>query len=323
MMYHYNLIKINSLTTTSLFVKSFIHTTSVLSSSSTDSALRTRLGNLNEQLKLKQLESIKYEDDVSSTSISDLSITSYADSFPCLLDSAGKAIDFNKSINLFDGVKLVSEYLENRLRANKDLISDVKIGELIKPFQENKDLSVLDLLKHIDALYKTESFKPFIEDNSNVSDNSQLVLNSNSESNSNNLNDTIASSKPLGPFGDITLNEVLTHLQNAKLNAIISNTTITVNAIPAVTSFVGYSLLLKGYMKYVHNRPYEKNISIETRKFQERIRSRNLAAFVFMGKPVNLIALKAVAIPMKDMVRITLPMLVLPIPTVNILVLIY
>ena len=96
MMYHYNLIKINSLTTTSLFVKSFIHTTSVLSSSSTDSALRTRLGNLNEQLKLKQLESIKYEDDVSSTSISDLSITSYADSFPCLLDSAGKAIDVER-----------------------------------------------------------------------------------------------------------------------------------------------------------------------------------------------------------------------------------
>ncbi len=293
MMYHYNLIKINSLTTTSLFVKSFIHTTSVLSSSSTDLGLRAKLGDLNEKFKLKQLKSIKYENDVSSTNISELNITSYADSFPCLLDSEGKAIDFNKSINLFDGVKLVSNYLENRLNANFDKISDIKIGELIKPFQENKDLSVLDLYNHIDALYKTLGFKPFIEDNSNVSDNSQQVLNSNSESNSNNLNDIIASSKPLGTFGDITLNEVLTHLQNTELSALINNTTITVNAIPAVTNLVGYTLLLKGYSKYVHNRPYEKNLSIEALRLQERIRSRNLAAFAFLGAPAILIALKA------------------------------
>ena len=110
--------------------------------------------------------------------------------------------------------------------------------------------------------------------------------------------------KPLGELGDLTFNEVAVRLQQLNWEFIVDSTKVSVNVLPAAANLIGYSLLLKGYMRYVHNRPYDNNLTEIQKKMQNKIRNRLLAGFVFAGAPVMLMALKTVAISTKDMFSI-------------------
>lgn len=72
------------------------------------------------------------------------------------------------------------------------------------------------------------------------------------------------------------------------------------NVYPLLIHTVSFGLLLKGYMKYVHNRPYEINIDSKTLEALKKNINRNLALFVFLGIPVILICLKHPAIKLKN-----------------------
>lgn len=63
-------------------------------------------------------------------------------------------------------------------------------------------------------------------------------------------------SKPLGNWGDITINEAIVRMKEAKLDWVINNVEFSLKVLPASTALIGYGFVLKNYVKYVHNRPY-------------------------------------------------------------------
>ena len=78
---------------------------------------------------------------------------------------------------------------------------------MLKPLQDKENVTVYDLYAHVSELYKKGSLR----------DNLLEPITSNTK----NSNETIANyklneSKPLGNFGDITLNEVVTQIRDLK-----------------------------------------------------------------------------------------------------------
>ena len=176
-----------------------------------------------------------------------------------------------------------------------NLISEVKINEVLKPFEDNKDITVLELYKHVSSLYNknNESFKVIADKLSMESNNNEL--------------DTI---KPLGKYGDITINEAFLYLKDLKWEFILNNTRATIHTVPALhaVNFISFSLILKSYMKYVHNRPYDTNLNAMQRQVQQKIRNRNLAIFVFLGAPTILYCLRQSSISIKNVGSINFPL---------------
>lgn len=133
------------------------------------------------------------------------SISSISESFPWLINNEGNNIDFTTNIDLFDGVKLVAQYLEKKFDVNN--ITDVKITEILKPLfdiNEGEGITVLDLYDHISTLFNKGEFKETI------------LKGITNEVNNKSLSDTLGSSKPLGEFGEISLNEVVTQIKDLK-----------------------------------------------------------------------------------------------------------
>ena len=286
---------LNFLKNKTLLGKNFIHSSAISYSNEISKASLSKiLENSLENEKLSNLQLVKYKREVVEEDLSDLGITSSnTESFPWFFDDEGKIIDYNKPISLFNGVKLISNYLEKRFEMDKDLISEVKITEVLKPFEENKDVTILELYEHVSGLYNkdNESFKVIVEKLSVNSDNKAL--------------DSI---KPLGEYGDITLNEAFLYLKDLKWEFILNNTKATINAVPFAVNFVSFSLMLKSYMKYVHNRPYESNLTAAQRQIQQKNRNRNLALFVFLGAPAVLYCLRKSSISIKDVASINFPL---------------
>jgi hypothetical protein len=100
-------------------------------------------------------------------------------------------------IRLFDGVKIVSRYLQTRHHVNPELIYEVEIKEILKLFKDNESITVTELYDHITFLYKKDN-KIFTQqlktETKNLSDN--LI---------NNAYDT---SKPFGQYSEVTLNKI-------------------------------------------------------------------------------------------------------------------
>lgn len=144
----------------------------------------------------------------------------------------------------------------------------------------------------------------------------QIYIKKDSESFKNMVNKlTIESSnkldeslKPLGEYGEITLNQAFLYLKDLKWEFILNNTRATINAVPFAVNFIGFSLMLKSYMKYVHNRPYDSDLTIIQKQIQQKSRNRNLALFVFLGAPAALICLRNSAVSLKDIASINLPL---------------
>jgi hypothetical protein len=107
----------------SLLVNKFIHSSAILYSN-VDSRILEEINRLGQE-RVSDLQLIKYQENVVEGDITDLGISSISESFPWLLDDQGKNIEFNKPIKLFDGVKLISNFLEKRFDADTNLISDV------------------------------------------------------------------------------------------------------------------------------------------------------------------------------------------------------
>nr|YP_009912209.1 hypothetical protein [Phallus echinovolvatus]QLD96646.1 hypothetical protein [Phallus echinovolvatus] len=249
--------------------------------------------------RLSDLQLIKYEEKVDESNIKEIlssfESTSYVESFPLFIDETGKVIDFNKPIGLFNGVKLISQFLEKRFGEDKNFISEVKISELLELFKDNKNVTVLELYNHVGRLYnkdKNSFVKDLIDDSDKISMSDNTV----------NLN----SFKSLGLYWDITLNEIAEGLLNLNWNIVLDYKKLTLNAAPFTINLISYSLLLKKYMKYVHNRPYSmipNSISLE---MQKSIRRRNLFIFSLFGGPLALYALSTSLIIIKNTIDINL-----------------
>jgi len=208
-----------------------------------------------------------------------------------LLDSEGKRIDFKGSIKLFDGVKLVSRYLETSYNMDKETISKLKLSELLKPFEEGKDISVLEFYNHIDYLYKNDPnikqmFKDAYDKASNITGKGLANKQSEATENKNLLeNATNTDSKPLGEFGEQSINQILSKFKEFKLREPISNLHITANPVPLLTGVVSYGLLVNSFMKHVHNRPFKENLSQTELTLQHLQRRRLAYCFILIVAP--------------------------------------
>jgi hypothetical protein len=60
-----------------------------------------------------------------------------------------------------------------------------------------------------------------------------------------------------------------------------NNTQIKVNTIPVAMNFIGFNLILRSYIKHVHNRPYAPNLDIASRRKQEIGRNRSLLGLLY------------------------------------------
>jgi hypothetical protein len=98
---------------------------------------------------------------------------------------------------LFNGVKLISQFLEKRYGADPNLISEGKLTEFLELFQNNESVTVADLYNHVSKMFTEDegSFsKKLTTETENFADNL--------------LTDESNTSRPCGQYGEVTLNQI-------------------------------------------------------------------------------------------------------------------
>ena len=84
------------------------------------------------------------------------------------------------------------------------------------------------------------------------------------------------------------------------------NTRLTIHGVPVAMNAISYGLLLKTYMKYVHNRPMEAGYTPSQIKLKQALRNKQLGLFCIIGAPLSMLLLRSTAIPIKDMFNLTI-----------------
>jgi hypothetical protein len=245
-------------------------------------------------------EYIKYKDKHGTDPVTSSDTSSFGESFPWFVDCNNNIIDFNKSIQLFDSLKLISRYLETRFGLNISQIPDVKLTQILEILTGGTNVTVLDLYKHLQELYNKDYFKVIDKDGSNVSESSSSNTEDSLGQEYQNLVDFYKVNKPLGSYGDITLNQLILKLKEIKL-ADIENVRLTVNPLTIFSNVVGYGFLVRNYYKYIHNRPFRSADLIIDRRAEVIIRRTQLNFVVLVRGPAILYGLSYMAITYKDM----------------------
>jgi len=113
-----------------------------------------------------------------------------------------------------------------------------------------------------------------------------------------------------GQFGEVTLNQIgvalKDNLKDINRESLYDRTRLTVQGLPVASNVIGYSLILKSYMKYVHNRPLDQGINTVQNNQQKMLRNRQLVLFCILGAPLTLFFLKSTTIALKDMFTLTI-----------------
>lgn len=261
--------------------------------------LNTILNNASQEnnlqlILLSKLNELNRFDDISKSEMSSL-----AESFPLLTDDNGKMIDFTKNVNLDNGIILISKFLEKKYSVDKDTISELKLSELISIFSKNKEVTVLDLFNHVNNLFikDKESFLKIVDEVGTISG----VANTGSdyakvESFINNL----SSDKPLGKFGETTLNEVAVGLQNVKWDLVYENLKLTVHGVPLAVNGISFGIILNQFNKHYYSKPYPAGLTgAELQRLQSQ-RNAVFCLFAIVGAPLVLCATRYSGLALKD-----------------------
>jgi hypothetical protein len=162
------------------------------------------------------------------------------------------------------------------------LVPETKLSEILEPFKDENSVSVLELFKHLEDKFNSDKdyFYSLQNHMVNVSDSDSSVLKAEDS--------LLSSTQPFGELGETTFNQAAVYFRNLELEKVFNTVQVSVNVVPLVTNLIGFRLLLKSYMKYVHNRPYRGNISVLERMTQESIRNRQLTLFLCVGAPALL-----------------------------------
>jgi len=177
-----------------LFFKNIIHTSAVLNSSRVFEEAISRVSN-NESLnrksdldelvrlsneRLSSLQLIRYnKEELDEDLIESPNKSSIAESFSWLVDENGKNIEFNNSIKLFDGIKLISHFLEKRYEMDPKILSKVKLTELLEGFLDGNDITVIEFFYHVGQIINKDenSFKISVDELSSSSEDSPKDIN--------------------------------------------------------------------------------------------------------------------------------------------------
>jgi rRNA maturation endonuclease Nob1 len=116
-----------------------------------------------------------------------------------LREEFGLILECTHPISMFDGVKIISRYLELQHKIDPETISETKLTEILEIFDRSKGLvTAEDLFQHMNN--KFEENKEFYIDK----------LQTETKNLSEKLSENLISedSKPFGQYGEITLNQI-------------------------------------------------------------------------------------------------------------------
>ena len=95
-----------------------------------------------------------------------------------------------------------------------NLLSEIKLTELLESFKDGEDITVIKLYKHVGQIINKDenSFKISVDELSSSSKDTLKDINT-EDINTDIKDNVLDLSKPLGRFGDITLNEIGANFQ--------------------------------------------------------------------------------------------------------------
>ena len=213
------------------------------------------------------------------------------ESFPWLLDDDGRPIDFTKKISTFDAVNLLSKFLTKRYNVDPNNINlENKLSEILQT-NENKNLSVLDMFNRVAAMHKkgelndlgVRSVQQQYKDFTELTQNADALQNS-----------KLSSEKAYGVWGDMTVNDLAVKLKDLNIENIIGSIKITINPALLLFNVISYGLIIKTYVKTVHNQPYPSNLSGDILNAHKILRMHNFAMFSLLGAPVICVLIKQI-----------------------------
>lgn len=221
-----------------------------------------------------------------------------------LREEFGLILECSHPISMFDGVKIISRYLELRHKIDPETISETKLTEILEIFDKSKGLvTAEDLFQHMNN--KFEADKEFYIDK----------LKTETKNLSEKLSENLISenSKPFGQYGEVTLNQIglnlkenLKHLNDIRWDLVYENTKLTVHALPTAVGAVSYGLVLKTFIREVHNRPFKSGLSQSEINRELKSRQKYLAFFCVLGAPLVMSALRITGVSFKDMFDLTI-----------------
>jgi hypothetical protein len=246
-------------------------------------------------------------------------MTRYIEALPWSGWAARKKIGLLDTINMQDSVKFVYSYLEIVLRLNPANLPVDKLRVILEIFKNKEYITVLELFKHVNSLFvqdkvgcvkKAASIQEVLfEINPCLYTTAKVSFFKKAASVQEGFSDvkpglsTIANKyRPLGEFGDITLNQIVERIQKYDWNIIINNSKVTTHAITTLIDLFSYGLFGKTYMKFIHNRAYDSKLKGLALQKQIAQRNRALMIFSIAGAPLTLALLRFSALGIKDFV---------------------
>uniref|UniRef100_UPI0030E408C9 cytochrome c oxidase subunit 3 n=1 Tax=Daedaleopsis nitida TaxID=1140402 RepID=UPI0030E408C9 len=245
----------------------------------------------------------------------DLSLSKTEESFPWYKDENGNIIEISKYVGTIEAVKYVAQFLRTKYSLSDQSIPFVTMSKILAPFKDNRKITIKELFDHICNVYMEDSAS-FINqvdaEAKSLSETSHLedpIIERTSETS--HLDDPIITptddkSKPFGQLGEINLNQTAVYLRDLKWDSIFYNVGATIHVLPTVMNFFSYSLLMRTYLKYVHHRPYNSNITEKQRVLLQRVRNRQLLFYSIVGAPLAMYILNKGALSLKDKVTFTI-----------------
>ena len=255
-----------------------------------------KLLNSEEENKLQLVRLINKNEAIDNFKV-DNSSSDYKELFPWLVDDRNgevKFINLSENVSLFDAVSYVSKYLETRVKVNPDKISEVKISDYLKPFLENKEVTVKELFDHISKIQK-ENPGLF---------NSESVISKGVDESLKLGKLDIEARHPLGKVGDITFNDAINKLNDYNIaEFILNNNKIIIHGVPVAAAAVSYGFVIKTYMSQIHSLPIpaEFNTELLRRRYIHR-KNIQLAIFTFVGAPLIVYGIRSIGIGLGDMI---------------------
>ena len=309
-------LKTNNLTFNNINLKSFIHSSSIIKSDRPNNLDPSKQSDTSSSdlLTIERIEIARQERE-SKLQVEKYTHKTQEDENPWeesnndmptidipkeLREEFGLILECTHPISMFDGVKIISRYLELRHKIDPETISETKLTEILEIFNKSKGLvTAEDLFQHMNK--KFEENKEFYIDKLKTE--------------TKNLSENLISedSKPFGQYGEVTLNQIglnlkenLKHMKDIRWDLVYENTKLSVKAAPAVISAISYSLVLSSYIKHIHNRPFDVSISPQKLASQKLLRNQQLGIFCIIGAPLTMFLLRFSAIPIKDMFSLSI-----------------
>jgi hypothetical protein len=242
----------------------------------------------------------------------------------------------NEEVGLFHSISIVSSYISRLNHVNPNLFPNQTLTGVFNLFINNETVQVSRLMNHLDVLFRDRAIftERLVSSHNSIFFQTRIIYSSffrfANSSPSTSVNSTastsvniratlgvdaaaiprvnpsrVSISRPLGSFGDITLNELITLIYN--LEWTLPTGDIIVNPLPLLGATIGYGLVMRVYVRTIHNLPYPTATHNWQFMNEYLFRRRQLMLFAIGGAPIAVILLRLVTIRFRDVIRIELP----------------